>query len=142
MYRVRIKRRLDLIKKLKRIASGDYRFFTPVGAKMIRDDIIKNIHKQITPTGTRLKRNKKSTREQKRRTLGHSKSLIWHRVLIDSSTWITQGQKKKAIVKLKVKRREIGRILEGHGYRFFGISPWVRSAILKRFRSMIRAGLK
>lgn len=142
MYRVRIKRRLDLVKRLKRIASGDYRFFTPVGARMIRDDIIDNIKKQISPEGHGLKRNVRWVRELKRKLLGHSKSLIWDRILINPATWITRGEKKKAIVTLKAVRKNIGKILEARGYRFFGISSRVRIAILKRIRLMIKGGLR
>lgn len=142
MYRTQFKRQLDLVKKLKKIASGDFRFFTKTGANMIRDDIIKNINKQISPDGKRLKKNQRDTRLRKQRTIGHSKSLIWTRILIDPSTWITQGQKKKAVVKLKAKRREIGKILEGRGYHFFAISPWARREILAKFRASIKAGLR
>ena len=142
MYRTRIKKEFDLFKKLKILTSGDFRVFTKIGAKMIRDDVIKNINKQITPEGKRLQRNDKDTRLRKQRTLGHSKSLIWTRILIDPSTWLAKGLKKRAKVALKAKRKEIGRILEHRGYHFMGISLWARREILAKFRVILKGGLR
>jgi hypothetical protein len=142
MYSVRVKKNFDLARRLRVIYNGDYRAFLRSGSDIIRDDIISNIKHQITPSGSKLKRNKKKTLKIKRRLGKGQLSLIWDRVLISPSSWFQKSSKKKMKMGLTEVRKKIGRAVTKLGYKFMGISVKARLIILAKWRNFILRGLR
>lgn len=142
MYRISVKRKIELMKRLKNIASGDFKDFFQIAGDETVKDIIGNIRNQIEPSGKPLKRNAPETQKIKMRLLGHSLSLIWYKVLSDPGTWIIQAAPKRARIFLKAIRQKIGVYLEHKGYHFLGFSKKVRGVIFAKWREFIAKGLR
>jgi len=142
MFQLKIKKRADLLKRVKILQSGDFRVFLDPAGRILRDNIISNIKHQIQPDGAKLKSNSPEVKKIKQRLLGHSLSLIWDRLLISRGTYIIQVTKSKAKILLKPVRRKIAIALEARGYIFFGIGQRVRQIIYDKFIQIIRRGLR
>jgi len=145
---LRVTKKPDLKERLKVILRGDYRAFLKSAGTIITRDIISNIRHQVEPDGrSRLKKNAKSTIDQKRREgvpNAERSSLIWReRLLISPSTYIVKTNKKQMKMFLAPVRKKIGKRLQGKlGYIFFKIGPDARIQIMKRWRDFIKRGLR
>lgn len=132
-----------MLKQLQRIAKGNFTDFTQPAGEAIRNDIISNIKHQITPDGSALKKNAPETLRIKRRLgFGNLSLVARFRMLISNSTYIITAKKKSVELTLIDARKNIGKILEGKGYRFFGISAVVREKIFRDWREFILKGFK
>lgn len=141
MFKMKVIKRLELAKKLKKLVDGDYTDFMRVAGTTVVEDITKNILMQRAVDGSPIKRNTPAVRAVKLRTLGHEQSLIWYRVLIDPGTYEVEAGKTRALVRLGEDRARIGVYLENMGYHFWGISAWIADVIMARWRNYIKAGL-
>ncbi len=140
---MRVKKKIDLLKRLETVVKGDYREFLNPAIKMIRDDVISNIRHQITPDGTALKRNAQSTLLYKQKYgLGNKSLIAKFRLFISESTYRINVELKRATIELAEVRKEIGRILEERGYHFWGISEVIKKKVWENWREFISRGLK
>lgn len=143
MLTMRMKKKADLLKKLKVFMDGDYRDFLQPAIKDIRDDIISNIKHQITPDGEALKKNAESTLIYKAKYgLGNKSLIARFRMFISESTYIMNIALRQATITLVNVRKEIGKVLEAKGYHFWGISEVVKKKILDDWRMYISRGLQ
>jgi hypothetical protein len=144
MFQIKVKKRpKKLLKQLEKIAKGDFTSFTKTAGPKIRDDIISNIKHKTTPEGNALKKNKPETlRIKKRMGWGQLSLIAQFRLLISKSTYIIKAKKKSVELTLAEVRKNVGRILEAKGYRFFGISDKVRTLIFKEWRMFIKRGFQ
>lgn len=140
---MKVKKKLDLAKRLKIITRGDYRGFMAIGGRMIRDDVISNIKHQITPNGSALQRNAPSTLKLKARYGLGTKSLIARfRLFISQSTYSMKIKKNSVQVFVKDVRKKIGQMLERKGYYFWGMSKITREKIFQKWRKYIKRGIR
>lgn len=138
-----VKAPIKLQKQLEKIARGDFgTFLKPAGDEIV-DDIIDNVRHQATPEGGALKKNApETTRIKKRMGWGTLSLIAKFRMLITKSTYVVTTTKTTVQVTLIKVRKNVGKILEARGYRFFGISLFVRKKIFDEWRKIIKDGFR